>query len=221
MDSREIIISPDIDEMKLLVQKKANQILNDFTEDNLNYFVKEASIIAESILEKYIFAIYDLFVSGELAIKDIVRLEAFTNPTSGYQQRMLQWKEQNKPQVHFSKAFPSPLQKPSNKSWHYATLGIGTAGAIGLALYCYRKGLAIGRCCLYGFVVELLTLAIYYYLFKNDKNKKQKPKKQCERQESDLCQERDLFVNELIVSLEGWIKQGETYSKELLTTYNL
>ena len=220
MEHEEKIPLPDFDEMKQLVQKKAKQVLNDFTEENLNYFVKEASIIAESILEKYVFAVYDLFVSGELVIKDIVLLETFTNPTNGYQQRMLEWKEQNKPQVHFSKAFLSFPQKSSNKPWQYVTLGMGTAGAIGLGIYCYRDEWAISRCWLVGLAVELLTLSISYYLIKKERNENQK-KEQCEQNESELHQKKELFVKETIDSLEKWLKQGEIYSNELLTTYNL
>ena len=220
MDHREKIVSPDIEEMKQLVQKKANRILNEFTEVNINCFVKEASIIAESTLEKYIFAVYDLFVSGELSIKELYIKESFTNPKTGYQQKMLEWKEQNKPEIHSIKLFSSSPQEPSEKHWYYATLGVGTAGAIGLGIYCYRNGWAIGRCCWVGLAVELLTLSISYYLFKKEKNKKQK-KEQYEQNESELHQKRELFVNEAIDSLEKWLKQGEIYSNELLTTYNL
>ena len=220
MEREEKIPLPDFDEMKQLVQKKANQLLNDFTEDNLNYFVKEASIFAESILEKYIFAIYDLFVSGELSIIELSKKESFTNPKTGYQQKMLEWKEQNKPELHSIKPFSSSPQEPSEKHWYYAIFGIGTVGAIGLGIYCYRDVWAIGRCWLIGLAVELLTLSISYYLFKKERNEKQK-NEQCEQNESELHQKKELFVNEIIDSLEKWLKQGEIYSNKLLTTYNL
>lgn len=215
------IVSPDIEEMKQLVQKKASQTLNEFTEDNLDYFVKEASIIAESTLEKFIFAVYDMFVTGKFSIKDLTKKEAFTNPRTGYQQKMLEWKEQNKPKVHSSKLFSLSLQKPSEKHWYYATLGAGTAGAIGLGIYCYRDGWTIGRCCWVGLAIELLTLIISYYLFNKEKKEMQKYEEQCKQYESEISRKTDLFVNEVIDSLETWIKQGENYSKELLTTFNL
>lgn len=211
--------SPDIEEMKKLVKEKSKQILVELTEDNLDYFVKEASIIAEAIMERYIYAIYDFYTIGEFAIKDIGIMKSFTDYKTGYQQKMLEWKEQNKPEVHSSKLFSSSPQEPSEKHWYYVTLGTGTAGAIGLGIYCYRDGWTIGRCCWVGLAIELLTLSISYYLFKKEKNEKQK-KEQCEQNESKLYQKRDLFVNETIDSLEKWLKQGEIYSNELLTTYN-
>ena len=214
------IVSPDIEEMKQHVQKKANLILSEFTEDSKNRFLKEASIIAESILEKYIFATYDFFVSGELSIKDLSQKESFTNPQTGYQQKMLEWKEQNKPEEHLYNASSLSPQKSSEKHWHYYTLGAGTAIAIGLAIYCYRKGLEEDRCYLVGTIVELLTLFISFCLFKKEKSEKHN-KEQREQNESDLQQKRELFVNETIDSLENWLKQGDAYSNELLTTYNL
>lgn len=204
------IVSPDIEKMKQLVQKKANLILSEFTEDSKNCFVKEAFIIAESILEKYIYDIYDLFVSGELSIKELSKKESFTNPQTGYQQKMLEWKEQNKPEVH----------QQFEKHWYYATLVAGTAGAIGLGIYYYQNEWSISRCWLAGLAVELLTLSISYYLFKKERNEKQK-NEQCKLNESELHQKKELFVNKTIDSLEKWLKQGEINSNELLTTYNL
>ena len=86
------IISPNIDELKRLVREKADQLLDEFTEDNLDYFIKEASVVAERVLERYIFAVYDFYTIGEFSIIDPASKEAFMNYKTGYQQKMLDWK---------------------------------------------------------------------------------------------------------------------------------
>ena len=70
------MLFPDIEEMKRLVQEKAKQLLVELTEDNLDYFIKEASIVAERVLERYIFSVYDLYTIGEFSIKDLASKEA-------------------------------------------------------------------------------------------------------------------------------------------------
>lgn len=205
------IISPNIDEMKRLVREKAEQLLDEFTEDNLDYFIKEASVVAERVLERYIFAVYDFYTIGEFSIIDPASKEAFMNYKTGYQQKMLDWKNQNKPEINTTN---------KGKYWHLVTLGVGTAGAIGLAIYCYWKGLTVDRCCLVGIAVELLTLLISYYLYLKEKKVKKKHEKHLEQYETELIKKKDDLANEVIDQLENWLKQGENYSNELLTTYN-
>ena len=208
------MVSPEIAEMKRLIQEKAKQILVEPIEDYLDYFITEASVIAESIMERYIFAVYDFYTKGESAIKDLAVKEAFTNYKIGYQQKMLDWKDRNSPEIHVSMAISNNtnLQKTSKKHLYLTAFGAGTVGAIGLT---------IGRCYWASLAIELLTLSISYYLFKHEKNEKQKSQEGSGQINPGLCPQRDLLIKEITSSLETWLKQGEIYSKELLVTYNL
>ena len=128
----------------------------------------------------------------------------------GYQQKMLDWKGQNKPKIKSMEISMMP-QEPSEKHWFYTTLGIGTAGAIGLM---------IGHCYWIGLAVELLTLTVSYYLYLKEKESKKEYEKQREQYETELDKKKEDFVIEVISQLENWLKQGENYSNELLITYN-
>lgn len=204
------LLSPDIAEMKRLVQKKADHLLVELSESNLDYFKIEASIIAECILERYIFAIYDYYTHGESAIIEPTREKAFTDYKIGYQQKMLDWKELNKPEIKHTDIMLNHSKKSIGKCWCYATLGIGTAGAVGLVVcHCYWLGL----------ILESLTLVVSYYLFVNEKKCKKEYKRQQEQHKSALGLNKESVVKEVINQLEDWIKLGENYSNDLLTTY--
>lgn len=214
-------LTPDIEEMKKLVKEKSKQILVELTADNLDYFIKEASNIAEAIMERYIYAIYDLYTIGDFAIRNIEITKSFTNYETGYQRKMLEWKDQNKPEIKIMDII-STIRRQNGKHWYYATLGVGTAGAIGSAIYCYRKGSEEDRCWLVGIAVELLTLVISCFLYLKEKKVKNKHEEQHEQYQTVQIKkkEKEDFVNEVINQLENWLKQGENYSNELLTKYN-
>ena len=219
MESTRTIPFIDIEEMKRRIRAKADELLVEITKDSLCFFVEEAIDVAENILENYVFAVYDQYTAGEFAIKNPVQRELFTNFRTGYQQKMLEWKDQNKPEIKLMDII-STLRRQNGKHWYYASLGVGTAGAIGLAFYCYRKGLAIDRCCLVGIAVELLTLVISCHLYLKEKKVKNKHEEQPEQYETELIKKKEDFVNEVINQLENWLKQGEKYSNKLLTKYN-
>lgn len=203
---------PNLDEMKQLINEKASLILDELTKANLDYFVKEAVSIAKVIMEKYVFSIRKMFSNGEFAIKDIVEKARFTDFKTGYQQTMLEWIEQNKPNIEFKTEIPVSPQETSEKKWHYATLGVGTAGAIALA---------IGRCWLSALAVEIATLAVSYFIYKKEKDNSDSFSEKLNQYELDLKTNKEAFVNETISQLEEWIKKGESYSNEILTTFNL
>ena len=214
MENNKNNMSPHVEEMKRLVKEKAESLLKELTEDNLNYFKEKASTIAEGIMEKYVFSVYDMFTTGEFSIKDLKQREVFTNYRTGYQQKMLGWIEQNKPKIELMVEIPSPLREQSGKKWHYVTLGIGTTGAVALA---------IGRCWWTALAVEMVTLAASYFIYKIEKgssNIHEAKQKQFES-DSESKTKKGTVVNETISQLEKWLKEGEAYSNELLTTFNL
>lgn len=209
---------PDMDENKRLINEKAGWALEELTKANLDYFVKEAVNIAKNILMKYIFSIRKLFSNGEFAIKDLAEKERFTNYRTGYQQKMMDWIEQNKPTIELDLEIPAPPQEPSDKKWHYVTLGVGTAGAVGFE---------IGRRCMeghrywIGIAIELSALVASYVIYKKEQYNKENYSVNFNKYKSELNAKKEAFVNETINQLENWIKTGESYSNKLLTTFNL
>lgn len=209
---------PDMDENKRLINEKACLILEELTQANLDYFVKEAVNIAKDILKKYVFSIRKFFSNGEFAIKDLAERERFTNFRTGYQQKMLDWIDQYGPNFELDAEIPAPPQKPVEKKWHYVTLGVGTAGALGFE---------IGRRCMeghrywIGIAIELSALVVSYVIYKKEQYNKENYSVNFNKYKSELNAKREAFINETINQLENWIKTGESYSNELLTTFNL
>jgi len=212
MENNKNNISSHIEEMKRLVWEKAESLLKDFTADSLDYFEEKASTIAVGVLEKYVFSIYDMFTTGDFAIKDLKQREVFTNFRTGYQQKMLDWIEQNKPKIDLIVEIPSPQKEQSEKKWLFVTLGIGTAGAVGLA---------IGRCWWTALVVEMVTLAASYFVYKKEKGSINNHEAKQRQFECELKTKKETIVSETISQLERWLRKGEEYSNELLTSFNL
>ena len=211
-------MSSYIEEMKELVSEKAESLLKDLTADSLNYFEEKASTIAAGILEKYVFSVYDMFTIGDFAIKDLKQREVFTNFRTGYQQKMLDWIEQNKPKIDLIVEIPSPPSEQSEKKWHFVALGIGTAGALGFE---------IGRRCMdgdrywIGIAIEVLTLATSYFIYKKEQDDSNIVNAKLRQYEAELKTKKETFINETISQLEKWLRKGEAYSNKLLKTFNL
>lgn len=218
MENNKNSMSSHIEEMKKLVSEKAESLLNDLTADSLNYFEEKVSTIATGILEKYVFSVYDMFTRGDFAIKDLKQREVFTNFRTGYQQKMLDWIEQNKPKIDLIVEIPSPQSEQSEKKWHFVALGIGTAGALGFE---------IGRRCMdghrywIGIAIEVLTLATSYFIYKKEQGDSNNINAKLRQYEVDLKTKKETFANETISQLEKWLRKGEAYSNELLTSFNL
>lgn len=204
---------PNLDEMKERINEKANLILEELTNANLEYFVKESVDIAKGVLKKYIFYIRKLFSYGDYAIKDMVEKERFTNFNTGYQQKMLDWIEQNKPNIELI-----PPRVPLEKKWHRVTLGIGTAGAI---VFEVGRRCKDGERYWIGILIELVTLVASYFIYKKEKSDIKKYSEKLTECELTINEKKESFVNETISQLEKWLNDGETYSNELLTTFNL
>ena len=212
MESKAHDYHPDLEEMKRLVNEKANSILEELTDANLNYFVREAVSVAESIMEKYVFSIRKVFSNGELAIKDLVEKERFTNYKTGYQQTMLDWIRKNKPIIRLEMGITSPPIQLPEKRWHFVIMGTGTVGAIAL-LIGHRWWTAL--------VVEMVVLAASYFVYKKEKCDSNNYDVDLKQYESEIRTKKETFVNETISQLEKWLRKGEAYSNELLTTFNL
>jgi hypothetical protein len=198
------------------VRKKANEVLDELTLDNIKYFVRESGLIAGSILNEYIYAVFDYYLNK--GFENSIKKDEFINPETGYQQKMFIWKEDNNPNVEVELEIPTRPQKPSEKKCHYVTLGIGTAGALGFE---------IGRRCKdghrywIGIAREVLTLATSYFIYKKEQGDSDIYNDKLRQYEAELKIKKDTIANETINQYEAWLKNGETYSNELLTSFNL
>lgn len=216
MEGKRHVLSPNLEDMKRLVHEKAGCLLKDLTADNMDYFAKESAVLARDVMEKYVFAVYDYYTIGDYAIQDLDQRETFTNFKTGYQQKMLDWIEQHKPDIELMAEIPVPPQEPSDKKWHFVALGVGTAGAVGFE---------IGRRCMeghrywIGIAIELITLVASYLIYEKEKSESDNYTAKLYQYESEL--KKKTFVNETISQMEKWVMEGEAYSNELLTAYNL
>lgn len=206
----------DLERMKAQVHAKAELILAEVNEDNLNYFLGEVKKIAKSTLENYAFKVYDLYTSGERAIHDINQLEQFVNTDTGYQQRMLQWEDEN--DVSITKNGDStpisdaPSQSGENTD-HLTTLGVGFAIATGFVLL---------RHPIIAIAVELLTLCLAYSQKKSySTDMKEQPCDSQSPNKEEISTTKEEFLKGVICEIEHWLNEGEKYSDKLLVSFNL
>ena len=207
----------DLERMKTQVHAKAELILAEVNEDNLNYFLGEVKKIAKSTFEDYAFKVYDLYTSGERAIHDINQLEQFVNTDTGYQQRMLQWEDEH--DVSITKngdSMPTTPDAPSQSGEntdHLTTLGVGFAIATGFVLL---------RHPIIAIAVELLTLCLAYSQKKSySTDMKEQPSDSQSPNKEDISTTKERFLKGVICEIEQWLKEGEKYSNELLASFNL
>lgn len=203
----------DLAQMRISIEEKAKIILNEVTEDDVNYFVKEAKNEAKHLMAKYIFTIYNFYTEGEFAIKNMDSLEAFTNPDTGFQAQMLNWIDQS--DIAITQADMNYAEAPTKRntsSFHKTTLGVGTAIAAGLLIF-KHPWIAL--------TVELLALSASYVQYKNKDNNEKRYNEQLEKYTKDITALKNSFVNSMISDMEKWLKDGQQKTKEVLNTFKL
>ena len=111
-------------------------LLAEITEDNLKTFAQEVKLIAEGVMEQYIFKVYNLYSEGARKISDHDVLEAFIDYSSGYQSKMLAWNESHPIQLKELKIeIPNQPEAPKiNKQLPVITISAGTAIATLIAI---------------------------------------------------------------------------------------
>lgn len=210
------MMTPLIDKvyLKTKVQEKEKQMLGEITEENLRYFSEEVKKLAEGILEKYVFDIYDAFTTGAFTIENEDTLQAFSDFNSGYQANMLKWISDNALKIeHAEINLPKQPDRTSPKTTNpIYPLAIGTVIATGLFIFT-NIWVALAA--------EILTLALAYgQYFKNDKSQKQYALEK-ERYAHELKIKKDKLIQGLIADLEKWLDQGKAESDRILASYNL
>ncbi len=200
--------------LKTQVQEKEKLMLGEITDENLKYFTEEVKKLAEGILEKYVFDIYDTFTTGAFTIENEDTLQSFSDFNSGYQAHMLKWISDNALKIeHVEINLPKQPDSTSPKTTNpIYPLAIGTVIAAGLFIFT-NIWVALAA--------EILSLALAYRLYlKNDKSKKQYTLEK-ERYAHELKIKKDKLIQGLIVDLEKWLDQGKAESDRILASYNL
>lgn len=200
--------------LKTQVQEKAKLMLGEITDENLKYFTEEVKKLAEGILEKYVFDIYDTFTTGAFTIENEETLQAFSDFNLGYQAQMLKWINDNALKIeHVEIKLPKQPAETAPKTTNpIYPLTIGTVIATGLYIFT-NIWVALAA--------EILTLALAYRQYlKNDKVQKQYALEK-ERYAHELKIKKDKLIQGLIVDLEKWLDQGKAESDRILASYNL
>lgn len=200
--------------LKTQVQEKAKLMLGEITDENLKYFTEEVKKLAEGILEKYVFDIYDTFTTGAFTIENEDTLQAFSDFNLGYQAQMLKWISDNALKIeHVEIKLPKQPAATAPKTTNpIYPLAIGTVIATGLYIFT-NIWVALAA--------EILTLALAYRQYlKNDKTQKQYTLEK-ERYAHELKIKKDKLIQGLIVDLEKWLDQGKAESDRILASYNL
>lgn len=213
METNCFIKSIDLAQMKTRILDKAKLHLKDINEANLDYFANDVKKIAESIMEKYIFDVYDLYTSGAMAITDINTLAAFTDTGNGFQIKMLQWKRLNNIQISKEKIeLPEAPSKPNVTSYHKTTIGVGTIIATGLIIF-KHPWIALA--------IELLTLSTSYVQYKHKTDSERIYKMKLEKYEMEITKLKNSFVNGIISDIEKWLLLGQEKTKEILKSFEV
>lgn len=204
----------DFEQMKREVRKKAELLLEEINEDNIECFVKEVKKLAKHIFGQYVYSIYKYYTEGAAEIKDITNLEAFTNTDTGFYAKMSKWKEQSEILIKKEVVeYPKMPSEPNVKSYHKTTAGVGTAIAAGLLIFKQPWWIAL--------LVELLTLSASYAQYRYMSNIENGYKKQFEEYRVQIAKLKNTFVDKKISDIETWLIQGQEKSREVLKTYVL
>ena len=133
---------------------------------------------------------------------------------TGYQQTMLNWREQNcmvVPQQSFE--YPEHPTIPETKSQikEVAVTGtVGTAIATGLLIFT-NPWLALA--------IELLTIALAYSSYKKYKKSQKQYQMELEAYEVKINAMKNDLVNGVTEDLVNWVNKGVEYSESILETF--
>lgn len=204
----------EFEPLKAAIEEKTRLLLAEITEENLKAFAQEVKLIAEGVMEQYVFKVYDLYSEGALKITDLDVLESFTNYSSGYQSKMLAWNESHPIQLQEQKVeMPKRPDAPRTKKYQPTiTIGVGTAIAFGLYVFS-NAWVALAA--------EILALAIAY----SQRSMQQKARRLYEADllayNNQLGMKRMALINGLTGDLVKWLEMGKEFSDSVLASYNL
>lgn len=199
------------------VRQKAQEYLDDVSDDNLKSFVESARFVALSVLEKYFFSIDELYTNGACKIADENVYNKFIDFHDGYRALMKNWSSNHEIAIRETKVDPS-LKQPElsceNLNKHTPKIvGIGTLVAAGLYILSDAwKAVA----------AEVLALGTATLVYKqNKKNQESDYAFKVEQYERQLKKEKDRLATCLINDLKQWLKNAEQYSNSILVEFGV
>lgn len=205
--------SVDIGKLQVAIQEKADVLLNEITEDNLKYFSSEIKKVAESILDEYIFKIYDIYTEGALKIEDTDHLLAFTDYTNGFQGLMDNWKNLH-PIIIKQETVTLPLE-PQMRTQKIAANHVAVGGTI------IATGLLIFSNVWVALAVELLTVAITYYKIQERKNYENDFEFQKQKYQIEIQKKKSELIQGLTNDLELWLSNAANEANSILKQLGL
>lgn len=214
----------DFHELRLMVNQKAELLLQNINEEDLSYFLEQVKKGAAGILTSFSYATFDLYTSGPRRITDSSKLESFSDFQSGYENQIEEWISNNPITLRGFELFTPPTTDGSTplygsnserfKPWQSIPISGdskcispsnifigGTVIAIGLLLF--SKPWA-------ALVTEAATMALCHH---------QKSKIEASKQELESAKNR--LINEVLEDLTNWLKRGNSKSDEILESFNL
>lgn len=208
-------LNTEVHEAAQMYLSDINQMSERELRANLEYFAKKCKIIAEGILEQYIFTNVSKYTEGDFPIQDVEILGRFVDFRSGYQAQMLQWIESHPLEVKEETfVFPTmPTEKDDAQFVAPKTIFLGgTVIAVGLFIFT-NIWIALGA--------ELLAVLLAKVQSMRIQKSSVQRKMELEHYATALQDKKNELINGMLVELEKWLDQGEKKSKEILSTYKL
>ena len=199
------------------VRKKAEEYLDNISEDYLKAFAESTKFIAQSLLENYFFTVDDLYSNGALKINDSETFNKFLDFHDGYRAKMKKWSADNEIAIGEMKISPSlkrqEMKEESVVKKTAAVVSVGTLVAVGLFIFT-KVWIAAAA--------ELLALGTATYTYKKNKAASEKEYSfRVKQDELEMEKEKARLVNGLIKDLKIWLGNAEKYSNDVLLNFGI
>ena len=207
----------DVVRLETEIRQKAQEYLDDISEDNLKAFAESTKFIAQSILENYILAVDDIYTNGVLKIESSETYNKFIDFHDGYRAQMKKWASENDIVIGEMKVNPTlkyiVIEEEDIIKKPIAITGLGTLVAVGLFIFT-EIWIAVAA--------ELLALGVAAYTYKRSKDCRDKRYAfRMKQYEMQIEQEKARLVNGLIKDLKTWLGNAESFSNDLILTFGI
>ena len=207
----------DVVRLETEIRQKAQEYLDDISEDNLKAFAESTKFIAQSILENYILAVDDIYTNGVLKIESSETYNKFIDFHDGYRAQTKKWASENDIVIGEMKVNPTlkyiVIEEEDIIKKPIAITGLGTLVAVGLFIFT-EIWIAVAA--------ELLALGVAAYTYKRSKDCRDKRYAfRMKQYEMQIEQEKARLVNGLIKDLKTWLGNAESFSNDLILTFGI
>jgi hypothetical protein len=213
------VIMIDYVELDTNVRKNAEEYLSVITEDSFRAFAESTRSIAKIVLEKFYFAVDELYSEGPLKFQDTKQLAKFSDFCDGYRSKMINWANEHEIMIQEMKVTPS-LKYPELSDIETSKLpltigGIGTVVAVGLCIFTDINTWVV-------VVAEILVLATTIYTYKKaTEHRNEEYENLIKKHEIRLQEEKQRLINGVISDLKVWLKTAEEFSEKTLASFGI